>query len=311
MNRILLAGVAVVALSAMFVSPVVADKTDGNSKATPLGDALPAPDALKINDGEAEGHKRPIDVYKKAIKAAKAGDTEKLKSCIQPDYQDYADEDSWEKDGEKTLTYVQLMASILKNYSEEAVERAQGKVGDYAVIAVKNGEAANLVKVVRVGKYNEDGEMENRNWYLSSYTASDYRCDYNAPGVMSIRTAIEKGDVAKLKEHLDEYQTQALDLITGVEEGVDGYALLLKRLKKLTAVEAKPTIILNRYDSSLAYWFHTDKGDSFIVLRFQGDTYDWENDKKYTSVKVELNSTNEFHKDAGKAFKDFVQDWDW
>ena len=164
---------------------------------------------------------------------------------------------------------------------------------------------------MRVGKYNDNGEMTDRNWYLSSYSSSDYRCDFNAPGVKEIRDAIEKGDVEKIKPHLDEYQTQVLDLITGVEEGVDGYSLLMKRLKKLTSSEAKPTIILNRWDSSLCYWFHTDKADSFIVLRFQGDAYDWQTDKKYTDVKVEIGATNEFKKDAGKAFKDFVQDWGW
>ena len=146
MNRILMAGVATLAFCAMFTSPVVADKADGSSKATPVAEALPAPDALKINDGEAEGHKRPIDVYKKAVKASKAGDLEALKSCFEEDSREYMDDDSYEKDGDKELTYAGLLAKILKNYSEDAVERAQGRVGYYAVVAVKNGEAANLIR---------------------------------------------------------------------------------------------------------------------------------------------------------------------
>ena len=312
MNRILMAGVATLAFCAMFTSPVVADKADGSSKATPVAEALPAPDALKINDGEAEGHKRPIDVYKKAVKASKAGDLEALKSCFEEDSREYMDNDSYEKDGDKELTYAGLLAKILKNYSEDAVERAQGRVGYYAVVAVKNGEAANLIRCKCIGKWDDEaGGYAHRNWYLATYNADDYRLDYNAPGVKEIRDAIEKGDVAKLKEHLSESETPALELISGVEEGIDGYALLLKRLKKLTASEAKPTIILNDWNSSLAYWFHTDKEDKFIVLHFSTAYENWDMDKRFTKVEIAITDTNGFMKSAGDKFQEFVGDWDW
>lgn len=309
MKRILLAGVAAIALSAMFVSPVVADKAEG-SKVTPVAEGVPAPDALKINAGVAEGHKSPLEVYKKAIKAAKGGDMAALKSCFDPNNLDYIEEESWDSEGEEKLTYLGAMAKVLKGYSEEGVERAQGSVGDYAIIAVKNGEAVNLVKTARIAKWTDEGESKDKNWYLASYYGHEYRIDYNAPAVKTIRDAIEKGDVEKLKEHLDQYQTQVLDLITGVEEGVDGYALLLKRLKKIGGGEAKPTIILARNDNALAYWFHTDKGDSFLVLRFM-ESYDWQTEKKFTQVQIEISYTSQFQKDAGETFKNFVADWSW
>ncbi|MBZ0137895.1 MAG: hypothetical protein K8I27_16185 [Planctomycetes bacterium] len=312
MKRILLAGVAAGALSMAFIAPVIADEAGATAGKVELvaQDALPKPGELKVQEGNLEGHKKPMEVYLKALKAAKGGDMAGLKGCFQPDSQDYLDEASWESDGDEEQTYLQVMAKILKGYSEEGVLREQGKVGNFAVIAVKNGEAVNMVKLVREGKWTEEGETP-KNWYLASYSSSDYRTDYAAPGVKSIKDAIEKGDVAKLKEHLDEWQTKALDLITGVEEGVDGYALLLKRLQKLNNAEVKPLFILNRYDSTMAYWFHSDKGDTFLVLRFMGDTYDWETEKKYTKVQIDISATSDFQKDPAETFKNFVQDWSW
>ena len=313
MKRILLAGAAACALSMAFITPVIADEETKTEPKTEMvaQSAPPKPTEFKILEGATEGHKTPMELYLKALKAAKGGDMGALKSCFSPNSQDYLDETSWEGEGDEEQTYLQVMAGILKGYNEEGLVREQGTVGNYAVIAVKNGEAVNMVKVVREGKWNDDGTESPKNWYLSSYSSTDYRTDFNAPGVKSIRDAIEKGDVAKLKEHLDEWQTKVLDLVTGVEEGVDGYALLLKRLKKLNNAEVKPIFLLNRYDSSLAYWFHSEKGDTFLVLRFSGGMVDWETDKKYTKVEININLTTDFQNDPADAFKNFVGDWDW
>ena len=311
MKRILMAGAVACALSMAFTAPVIADEETKIENEVVAQEALPKPDELKIQDGTVEGHKKPMDVYLKALKAAKAGDAEALKTCFAPDSREYLDNLSYDNDENEEETTAQALVRVLKGYSEEALVRAQGKVGNYAVIAVKNGEAVNLVKVTREGKWNDDGTEGPKNWYLASNYVGEYRTDYNAPGLKSLRDAIEKGDIAKLKEHLNEWQTKALDLITGVEEGVDGYALLMKRLQKIVKSEAKPVFILSRYDSALAYWFHSEEGDTFLVVRFNGDMYDWETEKKYTQVQLELEDTSEFHKDAGQAFKDFVSDWDW
>jgi hypothetical protein len=318
MNRILLAGAAVMLLSIAAISPAVADEGQ-SGKMTLAADTIPAPGTLKVNPGVAEGHKAPLEVYKKAVAAAKAGEMEKLKSCFNPNNLDYIDEESWESEGETKLTYLGAMAATLKGFADEGAERAQGAVGDYAVITVKNGESVNLVKCVRVAKWTEKGEEKDKNWYLSTYYANEYRIDYNAPGVKTIREAIEKGDVEKLKEHLDPWQTQVLDLIAGVQEGVDPYALLMKRLQgfgggkdsKLT-----PTVLLDRSGTRVAYWFHQDKtdaaaaSDSFIVLQFWED-WDWQTDKKFTNVRVDIAATTEFHKNGAETFKNWVQDWSW
>lgn len=318
MNRILLAVAAALLLSVAIVSPVVADEGVPN-KMTPVGDEIPLPTALKVNAGVAEGHKTALEVYTKAIAAAKAGEMDKLKTCFNPNNLDYIDEESWESEGETKLTYLGAMAAVLKGYSEKGEERSQGAVGDYAIIAIKNGEAVNLVKCVRVAKWTEEGEEKDKSWYLSSYYASEYRIDFNAPGVKSIREAIEKGDVEKMKESLDPWQTQVLDLLSGVQEGVDPYALLMKRLQMIGGgkdSKITPTILLDRSGTRLAYWFHQDKteaaaaSDSFIVLNFWED-WDWQTDKKFTNVRIDIGATTEFHKNGTEAFKNWVQDWSW
>lgn len=314
MNRMMVAVAALVLLSVT----VLADEGQ-SGKMTLAADTIPAPSTLKVNAGVAEGHKSPLEVYKKAIAAAKAGEMEKLKSCFNPNNLDYIEEESWESEGETKLTYLGAMAATLKGYSEEGKELSQGAVGDYAVITVRNGEAVNLVKCVRVAKWTEKGEEKDKNWFLSTYYANEYRIDYNAPGVKGIRDSIEKGDVEKLKEYLDPWQTQVLDLISGVQEGVDPYALLMKRLQTMGGgkdSKLTPTVLLDRSGTRLAYWFHQDKtetaeaSDSFIVLQFWED-WDWQTDKKFTNVRIDIAATTEFHKNNAETYKNWVQDWSW
>jgi hypothetical protein len=307
------AGAAALALSVGFVSPVTADKsTDQGGGVELLQEKVPAPTDLKINEGSADGHKLPMDVYKKALKAAKGGDLETLRGCFNPNNLDFIDEKTWENDGDEELTYLGAVAKALKGYSEEGAARAQGKVGDYAVITVRNGEAVNLVKVVRTAKYSDDGKEQPKNWYLSSFYASEYRIDYNAADVKTIKDAIDKGDLAKFKEFLDPWQTQVLDLLDGVQEGVDPYALLLKRVQLIAKNADAPTILVDRSGTGLAYWFHNaEKGtNTFLCLRFVED-YDWRTEKRFTSVKFDISSTTEFHRDAKQAFDNYVQDWSW
>lgn len=297
-------------MSLGFISPVTADKTEGKSEITPLADKVPAPTALKLNDGVVEGHIKPNDVLKKAVKAAKAGEAETLKGCFNPNNVDYLDEESWsEKDGDKALTNLQSMMRLLKTYPDDGgIEMKQGTVGDYAVLAVKNGEASNLVQVQRLKKWEDEGD--DKNWFLTSYNAYDYRIDYNAPGLKEIRDAIEAGDIDKMKEKLDPWQTGVLDLITGVEEGVDGYALLMKRFQKITKNAERPILLKQSGGSAIAYWFHSEAGDTFMVLRFSEQT-DWETEKKYTNVEIDISNTSQFAKDPAEFFTSWVGDWGW
>jgi hypothetical protein len=316
MNRILLAGAAVLLLSIAAISTTIAEEGEPG-KATLVADSIPAPGSLKVSEGVAEGHKSPLEVYKKAVAAAKAGEMDKLKACFNPNNADQLDQESWDNTGEEKLTNLQVMANTLKGYADDGQQRAQGVDGDYAVIAVKNGEAVNLVKCTRVAKWTEEGEEKDKNWYLSSHSAYEYRIDYNAPRVKEIRDAIEKGDNEKLKEFLDSYQTQVLDLISGVQEGVDPYALLMKRLQGIGGGKGSkltPTLLLNSWSTDMAYWFHQDKSetaeasDSFIVLQFWED-YDWQTDKRFTNVRINLSSTSEFHNKPAETRKNWVQDW--
>ncbi|MCA8910912.1 MAG: hypothetical protein KDB82_04360 [Planctomycetes bacterium] len=310
MKRMLFTGALALVLGLGLISPVTADKTESKGEAAPVADKVPAPTEFKINDGKLEGHKRPNDVLVKAIKAAKAGEADTLKVCFNPNNRDGLDQASWgEKDGDNELTNLQAMTRVLKSYPDAGgLEMKQGKDGNYATVAVKNGDAVNLVQVQRLKKWED--EEGNESWYLTSYMASSYRIDYNAPGLKEIRDAIDSGDIEKMKEHLDIWQTPALDLITGVEEGVDGYALLMKRFQKIGKTAEKPIILKRNGMSSLAYWFHSETADTFLVLQFNEQT-DWNTNKKYTNVTISISDTAEFQKDPLGYFKSWVGDWSY
>lgn len=308
MNRMLFACAVALVLSLGFISPVTADKIEGKGEITPVADKVPGPTDLKVNDGVLEGHIKPNDVLKKAIKAAKADELDNLKSCFNPNIREYLDNSSWgEKDGDNELTNLQAMVRVLKTYPDDGgIELKQGKVGDYVALAVKNGDAANLVQVQRLKKWED--KSKDKNWFLTSYSAYEYRIDYNAPGLKEIRDAIDSGDVEAMKEHLNVWQTGVLDLITGVEEGIDGYGLLMKRFQKITKNADKPVILKQNGSSAIAYWFHSEKADTFLVLRFSEQT-DWETSKKYTNVEIDIQNTSEFSKDSAQQFNSWVGDW--
>lgn len=308
----MLTGAAALALSFAIVSPAHADTDEGKgSGAQLLWGEVPAVKDLVIKEGTAEGHKSPTEVLTKAIKAAKAKDMAGLKSCIAEDARAYLDEKSWDGDGEQTN--IQVLTGILAAWNEEQMMALeQGKVGNYAVVVVKNGDMAHLVKAMRIAPEAED-DKKVYNWFLASGSPYEYRIDYNAPGVKAIREAVGKSDGAKLKEHLDEWQTSTLDLLSGVQEGADPYDLLVKRLNKIASnggENAKPRLLLNRYSNAIAYWFSSDKGNTFLVLSFR-EELDWETNKRSTKVTVDIDSTSNFHKDAGNTFTGWVSDYDW
>src|SRR5690606_11457528 len=133
------AGSAALAPGVGFTSPVAADKDSCSENIELMQNKATTPSTLKINECAAGAHKQPMDVYKKAIKAAKSNDMAALRACFNPNNIDYIDEKSWENDGDEELTHLGAMAKLLKNFSEEGAVRAQGKVGDYAIITVRNG----------------------------------------------------------------------------------------------------------------------------------------------------------------------------
>jgi hypothetical protein len=293
-----------------FVSTITADKNEQSKLATL--EEVPGTDELKAKDGVAEGHKTPLELVKKAIAAAKADELANLKACFNPEIVEYVDNESWDS-GDEKLTNLQHIGKLLKGYNAETLmQLEQNTVGNYAVVACKNGEKVNIVKVVRKQPEGADtsGGKKTHNWYLAGYSPYEYRIDYNTSGVKTIRDAIEKGDVAKMKEHLDEWQTETLDLLEGVQEGVDPYGLLMKRMQKIIKNAEEPKILVSRNMNSIAYWFHSDTADTFLVISFN-EEYNWEDDTRSTKAKIDLETTARFHRDAGQEFKNFVSDWDW
>lgn len=319
MSRMLLwAGAAALAVGTAVV-PVTADE-HSDAKLGLLAE-VPAPKELKIKDGTAEGHKTPAEVLGKAIKAAKADEMETLKACLGKDAARNADYDYYGGFGEeKGSTYLKAFGKLLAAYDDKAENfktMEQGTVGNYAVVAVRKGEAVHMVRCVREAPEDADKEGGKKvyNWFLASCTPSDYRVDYNTSAMKTFRETLDSGDVAKLKEFIQEQDTPTLNLLKDVQEGVDPYGLLMKRLQKIGKNAEKPVLLLSRwgsgYENQVAFWFHSDTADTFIVLRFRDDSSDWENKKYQTKLYLDLYNIAEFHKDAGDHFKNFINDWDW
>jgi hypothetical protein len=293
----------------------IATTTSGQRFGSPA--KVPAPSELKVKEGTAEGHKSPVEVVTKAIKAAKADENATLKACLANWAAQQADERSWSAGNDKGLTNLQEVARLLAAMEvENMVLLEQNTAGNYAVVAVRRGDAMHMIRTVREAPENEEGTKDKKvqNWMLVSCYASDYRVDYNAPGVKAIRDAIEAGDGVKIKEYIEEDQRATLELLREVQEGVDPYDLLAKRLKKIIKNADKPKILLSRNNSGfqnvMAYWFHKEGSDTFLVLSFQ-DEWDWESKKHSTKVLLNLREISQFHTNAGDYFKQFVADFDW
>lgn len=265
---------------------------------------LPAADALKINAGTAEGRKTPTEVVTTAIKAAKDGKMDALKAVFTKDNQQYLENESYYKG--QNIKAIDAVAIVLATYDPANLkEFAQNTYGNYAIV-MHNTKATGLRLIRTV--------YEKKNWCLRDYWIDEYSRDYSA-GLKETREAIDAGG-AKLKEHIDQYESDTLDLLVGAQDGVDPYDLLSKRLKKLSSGEGSPRIFLNYWSSEVAYWFNNPKAgekeakDKFLVLKFTTE-YDWKKGETFNVCKVALQNTAQFHKRPGGKFKEWVQDYDY
>ncbi|MBE7492319.1 MAG: hypothetical protein HS108_11255 [Planctomycetes bacterium] len=277
---------------------------------------LPTPKDLKIVEGTDEGHKTPLEVVTRAIKAAKDKKLADLKACMNDDGRRTADEKSYAL-GSDNMTNLQHVAKVLASYKDEGLTVLnQGTVGHYAVVMCQSPLGTHMVRVSRQGLQiqGKDGKNEKgpQNWYLSNYGPDEYQRDYGSPKVKTLIDAINKGDVAKLKEFLQQHETSGLDLLVGVKEGADPYDLLCQRLRSIiNNGEGRPTILISRYGNNAAFWFHSEKGSTFIVLNFWTEYEDWESKKLTTEMRVSFGETARFHTYAADAFKNFVEDYDY
>lgn len=311
------AGAAALALGAA-VAPVTADK-HAEGRMTLL-EEVPKPKELVSKDGTLEGHKTPLEVVKKAIAAAKGDKLDELKACLAEDpRKNDADREFWGMGEEKGKTNLQVSAKLIAAFDAEKTKQLeQGTKGNYAAVIVQNGEAMHLVRTVRQAPKEEKGEDSSKrkeyNWFLSSCDPADYRLDFNTPQLKAFRDSVTSGDVAKFKEFIDENQTRGLDLLKDVQEGVDPYALLIKRLQNSMKNAERPNWMFARWDTwgnvRVAFWFHGEKSDTFVVLRFKNEP-DWETKTYSTKLQLDLDTTAGFHRDAGNEFKNFINDWDW
>jgi hypothetical protein len=301
----------IVLAAALALTLCVATGSVGQDKAT----RPPAPKELTAKEGTAEGHKTPLEVAAKAIKAAKADQLATVKACLGKWAVRNADDKSWDS-GAQDQTNLQAVATLLAAMEADGLAQLeQNSVGNYAVVVARRGDAMHLIRTVREAPEKEDADGKKpHNWMLATCMSHDYRVDYNAPGVKAIRDAIGAGDTAKLKECIDPDQTRVLDLLADLQEGVDPYALLIKRLQKIIKNSDKPRHLLARqmsgFQNVMAFWFHAEGADTFLVLNFI-DEWDWETKKHSTKVHINLDYVGYFHRDPGDQFKQFVSDYDW
>jgi len=300
--KVMMAACALALLAS--VTAVNADRNRGGD--VQLMNEMPKPAGLKVEAGQDEGHKSPIEVVTKAIKAAKEGDTDALLTCIPKEQHDQAKQRDWSAGQEEVTNLASLTAILARFDTDHLREMKQGSVGNYAVVSVRHGEALHMIRTSRT----KIGDSDERNWMLSHASPQYYRIDYNAPDVRSIREAVMGDDVKKLVEFLDEYQCRGLEMLKGVDPEVDPYALLQQRLKSNMESAERPIWLLNTYTNSVALWFHSDKGDKFVVLAFREDR-DWRTSEVRTKVVIDIDATSTFHTGAFNAYRNWVADWNW
>ena len=264
---------------------------------------LPTAEALKVKAGTAEGRKTPTEVVTTAIKASKDGKMDVLKTCFTKDNQQYLENESYYKG--QNIKAIDAVAIVLATLDPANLkEFAQNTQGHYAVV-MHNTKATGM-RLIRT-------TYEKKNWCLKDYWVDEFSRDYGA-GVKETREAIDAGG-AKLKERIDSYESDTLDLLTGAADGVDPYDLLSKRLKKLSVSEGAPRVFLNYWSAELAYWFTNPKAgekepkDTFVVLRSEL-RYDWEKKEYSTDSKIALVSTAQFAKRPGGKFKEWTNDYE-
>lgn len=263
---------------------------------------LPAADALKISAGTAEGRKSPTEVVATAIKAAKDGKMDALKACFNKDSQQYLENTSYYKG--QDIKAIDAVAIVLASFDPANLkEFAQNTQGNYAIV-MHNTKTTGM-RLIRT-------MYEKKSWCLKDYWIDEFTRDYGA-GLKETREAINAGG-AKLKERIDAYESDTLDLLQGAQDGVDPYDLLSKRLKKLSSGEGSPRIFLNYWSPEVAYWFNNPKAegkdpkDTFVVLRTEL-RYDWEKKEYYSDMKLVLQSTAQFAKRPGGKFKEWTNDY--
>ncbi|MCC6572784.1 MAG: hypothetical protein IT462_03245 [Planctomycetes bacterium] len=259
---------------------------------------LPKFEDLKFLAGKDEGHKSPMEVVAKAIKASKDSKFDDLKSCYSKEARTRLDEQAWVNG--KESTQIKLISGLLATLDAAKLkEIKQNTVGRYGVVMANSEKGTHLIRC----------HIAGGNWRLKDTYHEDYSRNYMT-GMEDLRKAIAGGSGAEVKKYVDQYESTVLDLLAGVQDGVDPYDLLAKKLKKITDSEATPHWLLNYYSGEAALWFHTDKADTFMVVRISNE---WDpKTNGYTNVvRIPINSLASFNKTPGNAFKNWVTDYDW
>ncbi|GIK52887.1 MAG: hypothetical protein BroJett014_18600 [Planctomycetota bacterium] len=298
-------GAAMLALTlGMSLKVQASESVERVAKAMQEDEKLVSPGDLKIVAGKDEGHKSPTEVLTKAIKAAKDGKMDVLKTCWVKDAHDQLEYTGYYKN--KEAKNIEIIAMHLATFdAAKLAELKQNTVGKYAVVKTVTENRTHLIRAV----------WNAKNWYLKDTYGDEYIRDYTA-GLKEMREAIESGSGAKIKDKLDPWETDALELLVGVQEGVDPYDLLAKRLKSISTGEGAPQVFLSIWSYELAYWFNNPKAgekeakDKFLVLKFTTE-YDWKKGETFNVCKVALQNTAQFHKRPGGKFKEWVQDYDY
>lgn len=260
---------------------------------------LPKPSELKTLEGKMAGHKTPLEVVTKAVKAAKESKIDEVKMCFPKSSRQYLDNKTYVNN--KETTQIKLIADFFaKLDASKLKELKQNTVGRYAVVMAQSDLGTHLIRVTLVAG----------SWRLLDNYYERYTIDY-LMGMDGLRKAITSGKGADIKPYIDPEGAKVLDLLADQQAGVDPYDLLAKRLQKIISADVAPHWLVNRYtQDTAALWFHSDKGDSFLVINIARE---WDNksfDYK-TVLRIPLDALANFAKDPGPTFKNWVANHDW
>lgn len=267
---------------------------------------------LKIEQGKIKDHTDPESVIKRAITAAKEDKLAVLKACFPNTDHEELDKEAWGSD--KKLTNLQAISKVFASFDIEKIRLLkQNTVGNRAVALVTSEAGRHVVQLKLRDpdeQWNSDKEKP-KGWYMyKPYSADSFLTNYASDEMEKMREAIKSADTKTLMEYLETSETKAFELISGIKEGVDPYALLATRLQRIMATSAKPYPLFQESGSTVAYWFEGEKESAFLVVNF-ASMRDWQTKELKTTVKINMYWTAEFHGDKGGSFKNFTADWGW
>ncbi|MHC4840770.1 MAG: hypothetical protein ACYTDT_07365 [Planctomycetota bacterium] len=267
---------------------------------------------LKISKGTIENHTEPEAVAKRALTAAKEDKLADLKSCFAQGDHKNLDKEAW--NSSEKMTNLQVLSKTLAGFDIESLSIVkQNTQGNFVVAMVESDKGQHVLQVHLRGHEDGFGNKDKpKGWFLRApWNADELLINYADKKLEKFREAVKAGDTAAIKEFTNEYsfETQLLNLISGVKEGVDPYDLLIGRMQRIMKTAEKPYALFQKDGTSIAFWFEGEKESAFLVVNFSYQR-DWGSKELKTNLQMNVSLMSNFHSNPGQAFQGFVRDYE-